>query len=95
MMKSDKSSSFKQAENWIGLENLLSKNLQPVSPRSVFVDHLRSRLENPDSVTLDPIGKTSRFVLILIGIVTGLVLIVFTVRIFVYVYSRARTRRRY
>ncbi len=91
-MSSDDLSRYKQKENWAGLENYLSKNLHPVLPRSVFIDNLRSRLENPDSVTLETVGKTSRYLFAVISLIVGLVVMVLTARLFVLVVSRARKR---
>jgi hypothetical protein len=92
-MRINELSKLKQAENWAGIENLLSKNLQPVSPRPIFINDLRTRLENPESVELEPAGKTIKFFFAVIGLISGLVIMVFTIRFFVNVLTQTRNRR--
>jgi hypothetical protein len=80
-------------ENWSDLEYVLQKNLQPVSPRSVFIHNLRSRLENPDHISLETSGKTRRYTIAVFGLIFGLLGMVLTAWIIVNVLLRARKRR--
>lgn len=92
MMKNELSSKD-LAESWSGIENYLSKNLRPVSPGTVFIDNLRTRLENPDSVTLETAGKTRQYLLTLSGFLAGLALTVVTIYLFVQTVTQVRRRR--
>jgi hypothetical protein len=92
MMKNELSSK-NMVESWSGIENYLSQNLRPVSPGSVFIDNLRTRLENPDSVTLETAGKTRQYLFTLSGFIAGLGLMVLTIYLFVQTVIQVRRRR--
>ena len=92
MMKNELSSK-KKVESWSGIENYLSENLRPVSPGSVFIDNLRIRLENPDSVTLETAGKTRQYLFALSGVITGLALMILTIYLFVQAVTQVRRRQ--
>jgi hypothetical protein len=92
MMKNELSSK-NMVESWSGIENYLSQNLRPVSPGSVFIDNLRTRLENPDSVTLETAEKTRQYLFTLSGFIAGLGLMVLTIYLFVQTVIQVRRRR--
>lgn len=55
------------------LENQLFRRLKPIQPRTEFVDHLRSRLENPPTTTIEPPSWKTGALILVSGLLGGFV----------------------
>ncbi len=68
--------------NLAGMENQLRHLLMPVDPDPQFVHHLQTRLTHKPSIVVDPVRKNTGFIVLLLGLLSGILLFIFLFRLF-------------